>query len=39
MDDIINHMIAWLIVIAFSTLATWILGVTGVFDYIEKLYL
>ena len=39
MDEIINHAIAWLIVIAASALATWVLGVTGVFDYIEKLYL
>ena len=39
MEEIINHIIAWVIVIAVSAAVTWILGVTGVFDYIEKLYL
>ena len=39
MDDFINSAIAWLIVIAFSALVTWIIGNLGIFDAIEKLYL
>ena len=39
MEEIINHIIAWAIVIAFSTAATWLLGSLGIFDAIERLYL
>ena len=39
MDDFINHILAWAIVIAFSTAATWLLGSLGIFDAIERLYL
>ncbi len=39
MEKIIYDIAAWAIVIAFSTIATWLLGSLGIFDAIEKLYL
>ena len=39
MERFIYEAMGWAIIIAVSAAVTWILGVTGVFDYIEKLYL